>query len=131
MTPYEYELLKNRKCFTIPIRCLSMNPAELENGTEVYFETFAGVVFRGTVVGQDVLTEKFTYSNYDDDCNVVRVNIDKTISSTDDELPNHIAPKRVQPSDTEQTSVLRDAYTIDAEEQHYIVSSNNLVEILS
>jgi len=108
-----------------------MNPAELENGTEVYFETFAGVVFRGTIVGQDVLTEKFAYSDYNDDCNVVRVNIDKTVSPTDNELPKHIAPNHVQPSDAEQTSVLRDAYTIDAEEQHYIVSSNNLVEILS
>ena len=108
-----------------------MNPAELENGTEIYFETFAGVVFHGTIVGQDVLKEKFAYSDYSDDCNVASVSIDKTVSPTDDELPNHIAPRRVQPLDAEQTSVLRDAYTIDAEEQHYIVSSSNLVEILS
>lgn len=105
------------------------DPADLENGTEVYVTIGTGTVVKGTIVGREELKRKYAYSDYDDADNLVRVDIDWGPTPTGDEVPDHIAPDKFQtgPSD----ALFRDAYTIDAEEQHYIVRPDNLVKVLS
>jgi len=108
--------------------CMSEKPSELSNGTEVYFETGVGTVFKGTIVGRDELQKHYAFSQYEESDNLVRVDIDFMAQHTEDGLPDHMAPDQYQPPDDD--AVFRDAYTIDAEEQHYIVTQQNLVEVL-
>lgn len=105
-----------------------MNPSELTVGTEVYFETGTGTVFKGEVVGRDELAKHYPSSDYSEEDTLVRVDIDIDSTYRDAGTPDHMAPKSYQPRGDE--AVFRDAYTIDAEEQHYIVTPENLVEVL-
>lgn len=103
------------------------NPSELSTGTEVYFEIGTGSVLQGEIVGTNELQKH--YPNADvNESNLVLVSIDRETSQHDDKFPSHMAPKKYQP-DTEW--VFRDAYTIDVEEQHYIVTEETLVEVLN
>lgn len=104
-----------------------MNPSELAVGTEVYFEIGTGTVFKGEIVGRDELSKHYPSSDYSSEDTLVRVDIDTSASHRDDGTPDHMAPKSYQP---QGDAVFRDAYTIDAEEQHYIVTLSNLVEIV-
>lgn len=108
---------------------MNKNPADLENGTVVYFEIGTGTVFKGTIVGRDRLEREHAYSDYSDEDNLARVEIDFETSVSDDGLPDHVAPEEYQPDDNDGW-VFRDSYTIDAEEQHYIVRPSSLVEVL-
>jgi len=106
-----------------------MNPAELENGTEVYFRTGVDTVFKGIVIGREELQRHFSYGSYDDSDTLVRVDIDRTGHHTDDSLPEHMAPESYQ-NKASDDQIFRDAYTIDAEDQRYILTPDNLIEIL-
>ena len=91
------------------------NPSELDAGTTVYFEIKTGTVLKGTVcAGQ-------THS----DSTKVKVNIDTETRVRDDSLPSHLAPSEYQ-----SENVFRDGYTIDADEQTYTLTKDNLVEIV-
>lgn len=106
-----------------------VNPANLDNGTEVFFKIGTGTVFRGEIVGRDELMKQYAATDYSDEDNLVRVEIDRDTSHSDEDLPDHLAPSRYQPNKGDG-SLFRDAYTIDAKEQHYIVTPDTLVEIL-
>lgn len=92
------------------------NPSELDVGTKVYFKIATGTVFQGHICDG---------STKNSDQTIVKVNIDMDTHIRDDSLPDHLAPSEYQPE-----NVFRDGYTIDADEQTYTLTKNNLVEIL-
>lgn len=104
------------------------DPTDLENGTEVYFKLRTGTVFKGTIVGRDELVKQYAATDYSDEDNLVKVDIDRDARPSDDDLPDHLAPREYQPNGSDE--LFRGAYTIDASEQHYIVAPKNLVEVL-
>lgn len=108
---------------------MSETPAELESGTEVFFEIGTGSVFRGEVVGREELKKQYAFTDYGENDTLVRVDIDRETHPSDDGLPDHMAPEDYQ-SKSGDGSMFRDSYTIDAEEQHYILRPSNLVEVL-
>jgi len=94
---------------------LDMLPAD----ESVYVEIGTGAVLRGLLL--EGKPSDYGYSARADtgDRRVVRVEIDHDHSHSDDGLPAHMAPKSHQPNDP--GPVFRAAYTIDADEQTYLV----------
>lgn len=90
-------------------------PSELDPGTTVYFEIETGVVLRGEVFDDQTRSDSIK----------VKVHIDTETRIRDESLPSHLAPLEYQ-----SENVFREGYTIDADEQTYTLTENNLVEIV-
>ncbi|MFC6771267.1 hypothetical protein ACFQDD_07010 [Halorubrum pallidum] len=95
---------------------------ELESvqaGDSVYVEIGTGSVLRGTVLDGPPSSHGYSARADTGDRRVVRVQIDHAHDHGDGGLPDHMAPEEYQPPDA--GAVFRDAYTIDADEQTYLV----------
>lgn len=101
-----------------------MDISEVPVGTEVYFKKDTGSVLKGTLLEGPPYEHGYAYTDAQEGARVAKVNIDWEPTPTDDDWPNHMAPESYQPN-TDTGAVFRDAYTIDAETQTYIVRDDN------
>lgn len=95
---------------------------ELESvqaGEAVYVEIGTGSVLQGVMLDGPPSSHGYSGRADANDRRVVRVEIDHGTRRGDPGLPDHMAPGEYQPDDT--GAVFRDAYTIDADEQTYLV----------
>lgn len=92
----------------------------VQAGESVYVELLTGAVLQGELLDGPPSAHGYPAKANTGDRRVVRVEIDRETSSSDGGLPDHIAPESVQPDGVTE-EVFRAAYTIDADEQTYLV----------
>lgn len=101
--------------------------ADLPAGARVWFQLGTGTVVVGELLADSPYDHFVACAPGD---RVARVEIDHVGVGMD--WPTHVAPPHVQPEAVKENGWLfRDSYTIDADEQVYLVSDETLVSVRS